>query len=231
MRQAIVTSEGIELYKSEIHRLVDSYIDEKLGGNDDKATVHDNFLSMIFYISDNIPKPSNNDIELLDQIFDIYIRLCADYGVNPTLDVFSFLVKIHRTTFTDWINGEYRNKVYYTVDGKYINNINTWRFNHKGEDYKEVSSTTYSDTAKKWKEICGSFTVNKLLNTPGTNANLIFAAKAVYGMVETAPVQAVNPHQRAKPDAELPKLGGGNCVDNGNNLTMIEDKNSLQNCV
>lgn len=42
---------------------------------------------------------------------------------------------------------------------------------------------------KKWFDICKNCTLNRLHNQPGTNANLIFVAKAAYGMAETAPVQ------------------------------------------
>ena len=74
---------GIEVYQNDIYRLVDEYIETELDG--DTESVADNFVSMIFYIADNIQKPSNDDIELLDNIFDIYVRICAKYKVLPTL--------------------------------------------------------------------------------------------------------------------------------------------------
>ena len=49
-------------------------------------------MAMILYISDNITKPDNNDINLLDNIFNIYIRLCVKYNMLPTLECFSMLV-------------------------------------------------------------------------------------------------------------------------------------------
>jgi len=114
---------------------------------------------MIFYIADRIPKPSNDDIELLDNIFNIFVRICSKYNVLPTLEVFSFLVNINRSTFSDWMRGDYR------------------------------TSSSHGTTVKKWFDICKNCTVNRLNNQPGTNANLIFVAKAAYGMAETAPVQ------------------------------------------
>ena len=115
---------------------------------------------MIFYIADRIQKPSNDNIELLDSIFNIYVRICTRYGVLPTLEVFSFLVGIERRTFTCWMNGQYR------------------------------TASPHGDTVKKWFDICKNCTINRLNNQAGTNANLIFVAKAAYGMAETAPVQA-----------------------------------------
>lgn len=165
---------GIDVYQNDIYRLVDEYIDTELDG--DTESVTDNFVSMIFYIADNIQKPSNDDIELLDNLFNIYVRICAKYKVLPTLETFSFLVGIDRNTFTDWAMGRYR------------------------------VSTAHGSTVKKWFEICKSFTVNRLHNQSGTNSNLIFIAKAAYGMAETAPVQVDEQNNRALTDSELPKL-------------------------
>lgn len=175
VKDNVIKSEvGIEIYQNDIYRLVDEYIDTELDG--DTESVADNFVSMIFYIADNIQKPSHDDIELLDNIFDIYVRICAKYKVLPTLEVFSFLTGIHRTTFTDWANGLYR------------------------------VSSAHGITVKKWFDICKSFTLNRLHNQTGTNANLIFVAKAAYGMAETAPVQVGNQNNQALADSELPKL-------------------------
>jgi hypothetical protein len=175
MKDNSIKSEiGIEVYQNDIYRLVDEYIDTELDG--DTESVTDNFVSMIFYIADNIQKPSNDDIELLDNLFNIYVRICAKYKVLPTLETFSFLVGIDRNTFTDWAMGRYR------------------------------VSTAHGSTVKKWFEICKSFTVNRLHNQSGTNSNLIFIAKAAYGMAETAPVQVDEQNNRALTDSELPKL-------------------------
>lgn len=171
------SSDGIEMYLHDIYYYADEYIRSELDG--DVESVQDSFPAMILYIADNIQKPSNDDIELLDNIFNIYIRLCSKYKVLPTLELFSFLVGINRATFTDWSNGEYR------------------------------ASSEHGNTVKKWFNICKSFTVNRLHNKGGTDANLIFIAKAAYGMAETAPVQTVNEHQKVLTAAELPKLGGG----------------------
>lgn len=165
---------GIEVYQNDILRLVDEYIDTELDG--DSESVGDNFVSMIFYIADNIKKPSNDNIELLDNLFNIYVRICAKYKVLPTLEVFSFLVGIDRNTFTDWSMGRYR------------------------------VNTAHGSTVKKWFNTCKSFTLNRLHNQSGTNANLIFIAKAAYGMAETAPVQVGNQNSQALADSELPKL-------------------------
>ena len=179
-----VTEQGIEVYDNDIYRLVDEYINTVLQvapeefdtQKEYKAVVADSFVDMIFYIHDRIPKPSNDDIELLDNIFNIFVRVCSKYNVLPTLEVFSFLVGINRSTFSDWMRGDYR------------------------------ASSSHGTTAKKWLDTCKNCTVNRLNNQPGTNANLIFIAKAAYGMAETAPVQTVQqdgiPHQTAQQIAD-----------------------------
>lgn len=196
----VVTDQGIEVYENDIYRLVDQYINTVLQVSPEdydtqkeyKAVIADSFVDMIFYIHDRIPKPSNDNIELLDSIFNIYVRICTKYNVLPTLEVFSFLVGIERRTFTDWSNQKTR------------------------------ASTSHSDTVKKWFDICKNCTVNRLNNQPGTNANLIFVAKAAYGMAETAPVQVAQqqgiPQQTAQqiadkyknvlelPEADKPEL-------------------------
>lgn len=183
-RNTVVVDQTIEVYENDIYRLVDEYIETVLQVSPEdydtpkeyKAAVADAFVDMIFYIADRIPKPSNDNIELLDELFDVYVRICTRYNVLPTLEVFSFLVGIERRTFTDWSNQKTR------------------------------ANTSHSDTVKKWFDICKNCTVNRLNNQAGTNANLIFVAKAAYGMAETAPVQvgqqAGIPQQTAQEIAE-----------------------------
>ena len=71
-------------------------------------------------------------------------------------------------------------------------------------DYRANSS--HGTTVKRWFDICKNCTVNRLNNQSGTNANLIFIAKAAYGMAETAPVQTAQqdgiPHQTAQQIAD-----------------------------
>lgn len=190
----VTATDGSEVYTHEIYRLSDQYIDEELENKEDIYDVSV-FTGMILYISDNIQKPSNDDIELLDSIFNIYIRLCTKYKILPTLELFGMLINVNPCTFSRWVSGEYRTTVYYDMQGRFIKDINTWRFNHKGEQYRAEPSDSHSQAVKKWKNICKNFLVNSLQNSRGTDANKIFIAKAAYGMVETAPALVQNPDQ------------------------------------
>ena len=162
----ITISPDIEVYENKIWLLVDEYINTVLCIHQEdydsiekyKKDISNNRIDMFFYISDRIEKPSNDDIELLDSIFNIYIRVCGRYGISPTLQMFGILVGINNMTFSDWANGDYR------------------------------TTSAHGITVKKWKETCGAFALDKLHNQDGTNANLIFACKVAYGMAETAPI-------------------------------------------
>lgn len=156
-------SNGSQIYRHEIMELAEEYIDRELEG--DISLVPDSFPAIVLYINDSIGRQDTADIDNLDRLFDIYIRLCSKCHVLPTLEMYALMIGISNATISSWIAGEYR------------------------------SSTGHCQTAKKWFDICKSFTINRLHNKGGTDANLIFIAKAAYGMAETAPVQTHNPHQ------------------------------------
>lgn len=220
-----MASNGTELYVHKLFELADQYIEQVLDGDVDKASKY--FRDLIFYIADRIEKPDNDDIESLDKLFSAYARLCTRHDKLPTVQCFSFLTGINNSTFTDWKNGEYRNKLYYTLDGERIDNINTWRFNHKGQEYKEVSSTTYSQAVKKWLDTCKNFVVDELSNAKLANPNLIFTAKAAYGMRETSPIPAPATDNKPILTADcLPRLdGSGDWKPSGsvNELPQLEN--------
>lgn len=188
---------GSKVYTNRIQELADEFINNQL---DDKQREEmpnnsNTFMAMILYISDNIPKVDNNDIQQLDNIFNIYTRLCVKYNMLPTLESFSMLININPGTLSDWSSGALRSTVYYDSEGKYIKDFAAWQLNHRGEQYRAEPSTAHAEAVKKWKNICKNFLVNSLQNSRGTDANKIFIAKAAYGMAETAPVLVANPEQ------------------------------------
>ena len=99
-----------------------------------------------------------SNIELLDSIWNIYTELCYRYGKRPTLLNFSLLVGIGNDVFNSWMRGEYR----------------------AGEN---GTSSTYCQTAKKWKRECESSLVDGA--TEKNSIGCIFALKANYGYSET----------------------------------------------
>lgn len=193
----VTANNGVEIYTSRILELADDFVACELEEKR-REDIYNNssiFMSMILYISDNIDKPDNNDIELLDNIFNIYIRLCTKYNMLPTLECFSMLIKVNPGTLSDWSSGVLRSNVYYDSNGQYIKDFPAWKLNHKNEQYRVEPSTAHAEAVKKWKNICKNFLVNSLQNSRGTDANKIFIAKAAYGMVETAPIPVTNQEQ------------------------------------
>lgn len=216
--------DGTELYTHKIKELADEYISTL----DDPEQIYNPqtaiFNGMIKYIYNNYfkyIKLDYSDIEYLDNIWDIYTGLCYKYNKYPTIIEFCLLINISRDTLWEWKKEQTRAYKYYTVDGVEIKDFPAWKLNHQTEEYTKESSTSHADTVKKWLAECE----NALFRgaAEGNKVGCIFALKANYGYTETAPVQAVNPHQRALTDAELPRLGGGNCTENANNLLIDSD--------
>lgn len=157
----------------------------------------ENFARMILYIGDRIQKPSHDDIMLLDGIFQIYVRLCLKYGVLPSLEMFSQLVKTNRATFGDWARGEYR-----------------------------ANNDTYSTTVKEWRETCRSFVVDRLHNSEKVNVNLIFIAKANYGMKE-ATGEPIENYDANKPQMTAQEIHQARLERKRPEINLDEDGNIL----
>lgn len=175
-----IASNKTEVYTNKLYELADQYINEVLGGDEERLTKR--FRELLFYLADRVEKPDNADIDALDSLFDAYIRMCVRYNKLPTLEGFSFLSGIHRSTLDDWKNMRYR-----------------------------ASTTRYADTVKRWYDICKSFVIDELSNSSSANVNLIFISKSAYGLRETTPLSPLEAesHKRVLTAAELPKLGGG----------------------
>lgn len=156
----ITTSEGIEVYTNELQEITDRYINSL--EDIDSIYEYPVFTDLLLYISDNMtPLKNYNDITVLDNLFNIYKRLCSKYKVLPTMYDFSMMINIDPSTITSWING----------------------------DYRGGPTSPHSKTAKKWKQYCAGRLASNLSNSKGTDANKIFIAKAAYGMAETKAVE------------------------------------------
>lgn len=156
----VTTVDGVEVYTSQITEIADRYISDL----EDKESIYDYtvFTDMLLSISDNMTPLNNyNDITVLDNLFNVYKRLCSKYRVLPTLYDFSMMINIDPSTITSWING----------------------------DYRGGPTSPHSKTAKKWKQYCAGRLASNLSNSKGTDANKIFIAKAAYGMAETKAVE------------------------------------------
>lgn len=156
----VTTVDGIEVYTSQITEIADRYIADL--EDIDSIYTYEVFTDLLLYISDNMT-PLNNydDITVLDNLFNVYKRLCSKYRVLPTLYDFSMMINIDPSTITRWMNGETRGG----------------------------PTSEHCKTAKKWKQYCAGRLASNLSNSKGTDANKIFIAKAAYGMAETKAVE------------------------------------------
>ena len=171
MGNTVRAENGAEIYETKIHYFADEYINTL----SDPESINNNpslFTGMIKYIYKHLFKPKRNDkvlynsnsvldtgdIELLDNIWNIYTELCYRYNKRPTLLNFSLLVGIGNDVFNSWIRGEYR----------------------AGEN---GASSPHCQTAKKWKAECESSLVDGA--TERNSVGCIFALKANYGYTET----------------------------------------------
>lgn len=140
----------IKMYEQKLFSLADKYIEKQLDGNTE--LVRENFRDMILFIADQTEQLDNADIETLDKWFKTYVRLCVRYNKLPTLQCFSWLIKINLKTLMNWNNQE-----------------------------QELGSS-YGSTVEKWFNTCKDFVVDELLNSNYANPNLVFVAETVYGI-------------------------------------------------
>ena len=171
MANTVKASDGSEIYEDKIKY----YADEYIGTLDDPETINNNpslFTGMIKYIYKHLFKPGKRDkvkynantvldtgdIDLLNNIWDIYTELCYKYNKRPTILNFSLLIGVSSDTIDTWRRGEYR----------------------AGSD---GASSAYSDSVKKWLKECESSLVDGA--TERNSIGCIFALKANYGYAET----------------------------------------------
>ena len=90
--------------------------------------------------SDNAP--------LIDYILDRYEQICKTYNKEVNIQGFSRYIKISEQTMYNWLNGDYKSKIYIDIDGNVIKDIQEWKLNNRGE-YREIASTAHLELVKK----------------------------------------------------------------------------------
>lgn len=184
MNNTIVTDQGSEVYENSILILADEY-EKSLHDPDELYKPNNNlFTGLIKYINKrvNFNRCILQDINILNDIWEIYTDLVYRYNQKPTIEEYALLIGIHRDTIYSWANGEYRNT-----------------------DICEKLNLSRPDTIKKWQEECA---LNRYKGAASGNVGYIFLCKAVDKMVETAPEQVKQygvPQQTAQQIAEKHK--------------------------
>lgn len=210
MGNTIKSTDGIEVYEDKIKYYADEYISTL----DDPESINNNpslFTGMIKYIYKHLFKPGKrdkvlsnsnsnldlSDIDLLDNIWNMYTELCYKYSKRPTILNFSLMIGVDNTTIDSWRRGEYR----------------------AGD---EGTGSTRSQTVKKWLAECESSLVDGA--TERNSVGCIFALKANYGYTETPQrVEIVNgqaPEQIAADIAARHMIG----TDHAPELPQLPDE-------
>lgn len=176
MKDNTVNVDGIDVYENKIYELCDDYInnlDADIKEAESKITKRSTFRGMLKYIYINLFKPKkgeniyNNsikrnsnlnydDIELLNDIWDIYTGLCYKYNQGPSLLNFSVLTGIS----SDWLNDVEKGNIRTGSDG---------------------ASSAHCQSVKKWLEECEA----GLYDEAGSgNPGAMFLLKSNYGYSE-----------------------------------------------
>lgn len=170
MKDNTVTAyNGVEIYTDNIFYYADEYISTLRNADDIYSS--NVFTGLIKYIKRNVKfnKDIYDDIDILNNIWEVYTELVYKYNHKPTIEEFSILIGIHRDTIYSWMKGETRK-----------------------DDYSVELGTSRSDTIKKWQDECR---LGRYKSAATGNVGGIFLCKAVDGMVETAPVLVQNTEQ------------------------------------
>lgn len=197
----------IDIYTSEIRRLVDEYIETL---HDPKVIYSQNkmyFNGMLKYVYHNYfvnNTPDTSDIDLLNDLWTQYTNLCYEFGKKPTITWFCFFTGIQRETVLSWLDGTYKNTEYMDENGEPIDNYVYWKQSNSTGLAIGRASLLYTNLAKKWYAECENALCDSV--TDQNSIGSMFILKSKYGYRETAPIPAPESRQVTIAAADLPKL-------------------------
>lgn len=203
----------LTFYANRISELEEDFI-SNLAKPEDMSGNTTMFAGLIKFIRRNLFNVCHldyDDIATVDGVWDCYTALCYKYNKYPTVIEFSTFIGISKDTIDRWKNNKSRGYIYYDKDNNIIKDINIYLMTHDAADLRKVPSTIYSDAVKKWLAECESNLYRGATETG--RIGCIFALKANYGYVETAPRQVEPARIEAEPTDALPQLGGASAPE------------------
>ncbi len=155
------TEELLENFEEETENYLQTFC-EKYNIDDPMNMKQNTFEAAMSYAGDHIfLKPDGiklkynrqtvvdtDNAPLIDYILDRYEQICKIYNKEVNIQGFSRYIKISEQTMYNWLNGEYKTKIYLDTEGNIIKDIQGWKLNKKGE-YREIASTAHLDLVKK----------------------------------------------------------------------------------
>lgn len=158
-----------------------------------------------------------DNAEVIDYILDYYAFICGVYNKEVNIKGFSRYTKISEQTMYNWLNGEYKNKIYMDMNGNNIKDIQEWKLNNRGE-YREISSTAHLDLIKKLKSMdehsLANIGIGDKNNTGAAmKLNTVFRWNSIYGNTPEQSQQRLTPREELgletpKERPALPGTGG-----------------------
>lgn len=172
---------GVEVFEDDIYIYAQQYIDSLPDASALSTPNSNTFTGMIKYINRHMgfTKAMYADINILNNIWDIYTDLVYKYMQKPTIEEYCLLTGISRETIYSWMNG--------------ITRVDNNEICHK-------LGSSRSDTLKKWQAECA---LGRYKGAASGNVGMIFLCKAVDGMAETAPVQTHAQISQIRSSSEL----------------------------
>jgi hypothetical protein len=188
------------IYQNNIYALVDDVKQESLyEGLTDRELKQDKsfFSALVQYLynsyigdllgnKDRTTKTVYPDIDILNDLFNIYIDLVIRYKWNnrPTILEFSILTGISRDTYYKWLKGDFDNNISTTDKRRHI-------------------TSRYTNTVRKWSELCES----ALVDGCGDTIKELFLLKSKYGYREAdKDINITVEHKQLVSAEELPRL-------------------------
>lgn len=178
---AVSTDTGIEIYPDDMHIYAQEYEDSLPHPENLYKLSSSTFTGLIRYINKKMgfTRAIYDDINLLDDIWDMYIDIAYKYDQKPVLEEFALLIGCSRDILYSWASGEYRSS-----------------------DWCSKLSCSRADTVRKWQNECR---LGRYKGAAAGNVGYIFLCKAVDGLVETAPVHIEQPKPKLTAE-QLPRL-------------------------
>ena len=122
----------LDTFKHDTKKYLDIFCAE-YGIEDLMKAPQNTFESALSYAGDHVfLKPENvtlkynrqtildcDNAELINYILDYYIFICGVYNKESNIQGFAKYIKISEQTMYNWVNGEYKTKIYIDTDGKH----------------------------------------------------------------------------------------------------------------
>ena len=148
--------------------------------------IYNQYIGDLLGNKDRTNKVTYPDIDILNDLFNIYIDLVIKYKWNnrPTILEFSILTGVSRDSYYKWLNGQFDNNI----------SVN---------DKRNHITSKYTNTVQKWNTICES----ALVDGSGDTIKELFLLKAKYGYREAdKDINITVEHKQLVSAEELPRL-------------------------